>query len=194
MLPYSFSLVKSTIYNYFTGHINPLTWDQFRRKSFDIGRTYPLEVILWYPSASVKNDKYLNQMDICLYHYPSAYVIDTVARKRGKRPRMVSTAMLNWWRHVAWPNGRIPFSGSHLRQSSPALPYLDFYMNRQWWFNSNNLVKWSTSCPNRIARRSISTCVKSTGPGTCYVIGTRQFILKEDPSTFPAGRIQQIEQ
>ena len=70
--------------------MNPLTWDQFRRKSFDIGRKYPIKDILWYPSVSVRNNKFLNQMDICLYHYLPAYVIDTVTRIRGQRPRMVS--------------------------------------------------------------------------------------------------------
>ena len=102
--------------------MNPLTWDQFRRKSFDIGRKYPIKDILWYPSVSVRNNKFLNQMDICLYHYLPAYVIDTVTRIRGQRPRMVSAPAGTSATSRDLTRTHFLFlcpTGSRLRQSSP---------------------------------------------------------------------------
>jgi len=169
----TYNPAETAIYNCCTGHMNPLTWDQFRRKSFDIGRKYPIKDILWYPSVSVKNNKYLNQMDICLYHYLPAYVIDTVTRIRGQRPRMVRV-----------------YDKVHR-----ALSCLDFYMNRQWQFNSNNLVKL-IDVMSEEDRQTFDFDVRTIDWQSymqAYVIGTRQFILKEDLSTLPAGRIQQIK-
>ena len=68
-------------------------------------------------------------------------------------------------------------------------------MNRQWQFNSNNLVKLiDVMCEED--RQTFDFDVRQIDWSSymqAYVLGTRQFILKEDLSTLPAGRIQQIK-
>ncbi len=71
-----------------------------------------------------------------------------------------------------------------------SLSTLDFYINNQWTFHTNNLLKLiDVMSP---ADQQIFDCdVRSLDWHTymkVYVLGTRRFVLKEDVNTLPAAK------
>lgn len=80
----------ATVYNCSTGQLNPMTHDEFREKALAIGIDYPVQGAIWYPVIAATSVKWVNQVNIALFHYLPAVLLDAVALLIGRRPKLVS--------------------------------------------------------------------------------------------------------
>ncbi|KAH8409864.1 hypothetical protein KR222_011011 [Zaprionus bogoriensis] len=76
------------IYNYVPSAQNMLTWGGFKIYSLDLSDVYPLEHMMWVPFLHTTSTLWLFQLIAFFYHTLPGYLIDTILRLRGKKPRM----------------------------------------------------------------------------------------------------------
>ncbi|XP_057366398.1 putative fatty acyl-CoA reductase CG5065 [Daphnia carinata] len=156
------------VYNCASGYHNPLTWGQIE----SLGRVallkYPMSEVMWYPSGSFKSNLTLHKIDVVLYHYLPAYFLDFLARLSGKPPMLVRL-----------------YDKAHR-----AMSCLNYFTTHEWRFISENpihLLEKMSPEDRRIFYFDVRTIDWASYLET-YALGTRRFILKDDPSTLPAAR------
>jgi len=160
------------IYNCTTGHHNPMTWKKFQDHGYEAVLKYPSVDAMWYPDTSVRLNLTVHQIEAFMYHTVPAFVLDMLARLRGNRPKMLRL----------------------YDKADRAISALDFFTTHQWNFVSRNadilMDKLSPEDRNifNFDVRSIDWKQYLDN----YVSGTRQFILKEDPSSLPVARTRLI--
>ena len=86
----SFRPEDITVYNCSTGDHNPLTWRRFNEYADIAWRECPPKEMLWYPTFTCEGNYYKHKIMAFFYHYVPAYIIDTLTRIVGKKPRIVS--------------------------------------------------------------------------------------------------------
>jgi len=155
------------VYNCSTGDHNPLTWRRFNEYADVAWRTCPPKDMLWYPTFHCEGNYYKHKISAFFYHYVPAYIIDTLTRIMGKKPRVVG----------------------FYDKADRAIACISFYMLRQWRFVSENSIKLS----KQLSAADQSTFyfdVREIDWAKYvhnYVYGTRQYVLKDDLSTIPLG-------
>lgn len=156
------------IYNCCTGQQNPITWKQFVDLSFKYTRLHPMNDVLWYPDGQCHSSVIWNKLCIALQHTLPAHILDTFARLKGSRPIMVRVH-------------------EKLYKASKCLEY---FSTHQWNFRDNNvrqLVEQLTSEDREIFMFDVRQ-IDWPSYLEHYILGIRQFILKESPDTLPAAR------
>lgn len=76
------------IYNYVPSEQNMLTWGDFKSHALDLSDVFPLEHMVWFPFLHTTNVPWLFKLIAFFYHTLPGYLIDTVLRLRGQKPRM----------------------------------------------------------------------------------------------------------
>nr|ASC44542.1 fatty acyl-CoA reductase [Adelphocoris suturalis] len=157
------------IYNCTTGASSPLYWRDMEQFGLEFILKYPSREILWYPGGSFKSSPTLNDLHTLAVQTLPAYLHDGLSRLTGRKPIMV----------------RIQ------EKLQKALETTQFFTTKDFKFRNDNVVElYKTLSPedqktfcfdlsNIDWRKYIET----------YVLGTRKFILKEDPATIPESRV-----
>jgi alcohol-forming fatty acyl-CoA reductase len=73
---------------------------------------------------------------------------------------------------------------------SRAVACLEFFTTHEWRFSNNNVVRLAGQL-SPVDQKMFNFDMRTLNWSDYmeqYVLGTRRFILKEDPSTFPAAR------
>ena len=73
---------------------------------------------------------------------------------------------------------------------SRAVACLEFFTTHEWRFSNNNVVRLAGQL-TPVDQKMFNFDMRPLNWSSYmeqYVLGTRRFILKEDPSTFPAAR------
>jgi len=156
------------VYNSTTGHQNPMTWGRFKTRGYECILKYPSSDAMWYPSTSVNINNTLHQIDAFLYHTVPAVLLDLVARLTGRRPKMIRL----------------------YDKADKAISALDFFTTRQWKFVSRNadlLLDQLSVRDRRVFQFDVRT-IDWDQYLENYVLGTRHFILKDDPDSVPRAR------
>ncbi|KAK0166940.1 hypothetical protein PV327_004406 [Microctonus hyperodae] len=157
-----------TVYNCCTGQQNPITWKQFIDLSFKYTRIHPANDAVWYPGGSCQKYSIMNNLFITFQHVLPAHILDFVARLRGTKPIMVRVQA----------------------KLSKAARCLEYFTTQQWNFSDDNVRKLGEQL-NAEDRQIFMFDVKQIDwPSYLenYILGIRQFILKESPETLPAAR------
>ncbi|XP_034234854.1 putative fatty acyl-CoA reductase CG5065 isoform X2 [Thrips palmi] len=156
------------VYNCVSGAQNPIKWSVLE----NVGRTHlrrnPYNNVLWYPGGSFKSSSMYNEVCAFALHVVPSYIMDGVARASGKKPQMV----------------RIQ------QRLTKAVKCLQFFTTSEWRFadgNVQHLLAELTPVDRKVFDFGIADLDWDAYLNT-YVLGTRKFILKEDPSTFPEAR------
>ncbi|XP_011645020.1 putative fatty acyl-CoA reductase CG5065 [Pogonomyrmex barbatus] len=156
------------IYNCCTGQQNPITWKQFVDLSFKYCRLHPMKDALWYPDGCCHNSAIINNLCVAFQHILPAYILDTLARLKGSRPIMVRVQS----------------------KLSKAAKCLEYFSTKQWNFRDDNVRRLGEQLSPEDRETFMFDVKQIDWPSYLehYILGIRQFILKESPDTLPAAR------
>jgi len=151
------------VYNCATGMQNPITWKEFVDNSLFFVRKHPLSNMLWYPDGQMHTSWLLNRVSTTALHMVPALALDAAARLTGRKPYM----------------GRVQ---ANLDKAARCLEY---FSTQQWRFCDDNVRRLDAQL-SPADRATFPFDVKQINwPAYIenYVLGIRQFIFKEHPSS-----------
>lgn len=124
--------------------------------------------LVWYPGGRCHYSFILHRLCVMLEHTLPAHILDILARLKGSRPVMVRMQ-------------------TKLRKATTCLEY---FSTNQWNFRDDNVRRLGEQLSPE-DREIFLFDVKQidwTSYLEHYILGIRQFILKESPDTLPAAR------
>jgi len=147
---------------------NPITWGE----SLELGKKsfyeYPMNISLWFPDGSIKSNYFLHLLCVIFFHYVPAYFIDGLLFITGNKPFLVNVQI----------------------RISQGLKILQYYTTRKWIFKNDNFKKLCNDM-NDIDKEMFCCDMSKINHEDYvrnYVIGIRQFIVKEKPEQLPKAR------
>lgn len=158
------------VYNCATGMQNPITWKEFVDYSFVFMRKHPLCDMIWYPDGQIHTNSIYNKFCVMALHVVPAYILDAVSMILGKKRIMVRVQA----------------------KLDKAATCLEYFSTQQWRFADDN-VRHLNSMLSLEDRNNFVFDVRQinwTNYLESYVLGIRQFIFKEHPSSIPKTRKQ----
>ncbi|XP_012270559.1 putative fatty acyl-CoA reductase CG5065 [Orussus abietinus] len=157
-----------TVYNCCTGMQNPITWQKFVDLSFKYSRMYPANNAIWYPGGRCRSSAFLNRVCVTFQHMLPAYLVDFLARLRGSQPFMVRI------------QGKL----------DKAARCLEYFSTQQWNFRDDNVRRLGEQLSPEDRQTFMFDVKQIDWPSYLenYILGIRQFILKENPETLPIAR------
>ncbi|XP_072758734.1 putative fatty acyl-CoA reductase CG5065 [Anoplolepis gracilipes] len=145
-----------------------ITWGS----AIEMGKKHALEnpfsQPLWYPGGRLTSSKILHWLAVLWLHTIPAYLLDTLLILTGNKPFMVRI------------QSRV----------NMGLELLQYYTMKQWIFRNNNMHELQ----HRLGPSDRETFFMDTKLISwneyllIYILGTRQYYLKDDPSTLPRAR------
>ncbi|XP_063218986.1 putative fatty acyl-CoA reductase CG5065 [Bacillus rossius redtenbacheri] len=157
------------VYNCTSGSLNPVRWRELEEIGYQYILKYPFNNVLWYPGGSFKNSRLANSVCTVVFHTIPAHLLDLAARLAGRKPIMVRVH----------------------NKLQRAIACLEFFTTHEWRFASDNVARLLARLQPR-DRATFNFDVAQLDWGEYfeqYVVGTRHFVLKEDPSTLSAARV-----
>lgn len=158
------------VYNCCTGQKAPITWKEFVHQCFLSMRKHPLGDLMWYPDGQCRSNYLMNS--ICKYtlHFFPAYILDALSWLSGKKPIMVRVQ-------------------TKLEKAATCLTY---FSTRQWKFLDENALTLFSMLSYQDKMTFPFDVRQINWPAYIehYVLGIRQFIFKESPSSLPKARKQ----
>lgn len=156
------------IYNFTSGNSIPLTWGEIyalaEKHLFD----NPLEGMVWYPEGSFKRSVSVNRIyEMVLHEFP-AQVTDIIVRIFGRKP----------------------FAVRLCNKMQRGMKSLEYFTTHQWTWENQNVVQLEKSMDDT-DREIFYFNLESLDWQNFilyYVLGTRHYVLKQDPKSIPACR------
>jgi len=123
---------------------------------------------LWYPDGRCHSSAMINKLCVTFQHILPAYILDTLARLKGTRPIMVRVQT----------------------KLSKAAKCLEYFSTKQWNFRDDNVRRLGEQLSPEDRETFMFDVRQIDWPSYLehYILGIRQFILKESPDTLPAAR------
>ncbi|KXJ73600.1 hypothetical protein RP20_CCG015450 [Aedes albopictus] len=149
-------------------NVNPLTWGEAletgRKKFYD----NPLCFALWYPDGSIKSNYYYHTLCVILFHYLPAYLIDFLLIVLRKKPFMIKIQ----------------------KRISQGLEVLQYYTTKVWIFKNDNMRAMYSRLSEDDREKFYFDMSHVHWPTYFlnYIMGVRQYVLKEPPETLPKAR------
>ncbi|XP_053690508.1 putative fatty acyl-CoA reductase CG5065 [Sabethes cyaneus] len=157
-----------TVYNCTSGNDNPITWGKFVHMCIKNMREHPVEGVLWYPTGNLRTNFALNFIHGLLTHFIPAVFLDIISIVMGRKPIMKIVQ-------------------SKLGKAATCLQY---FTNAQWRFrndNVRNLLTFLSTEDKHIFQFDVAT-IDWTDYIQRYVLGFREFLFKQSPSTLEKCR------
>ncbi|XP_032667535.1 putative fatty acyl-CoA reductase CG5065 [Odontomachus brunneus] len=128
----------------------------------------PFSQLLWYPGGGFTSSKILHWFTVLLLHLIPAYLLDTLLIITGNKPFLVRVQ----------------------NRVKSGLKLLQYYTTKQWIFRNDNLRELQHQlCPADKETFYMDTNIIHWDEYfLTYILGTRQYCLKDDPSTLPRAR------
>lgn len=147
---------------------NPLTWGASLEMGKKLFYEYPMSISLWYPAGSMKKNYYAHMFCVIFFHYLPAYVIDFLLFVSGNQPFLVNVQ----------------------KRVSQGLKVLQYYTTREWIFKNENFKKLYEDMSEVDKDKFYCDLTKVNFEEyiLSYILGTRQFIIKEKPESLPSAR------
>ncbi|XP_046383096.1 fatty acyl-CoA reductase 1 [Ischnura elegans] len=109
---------EKRVYNLTSSSEHKVSWEAILDIGRAVSKKIPLNGIVWYPGGSMKRSKVLHLICVFLFHTIPAYFLDAIIFLSGNKPVL---------RRV---QARI----------TKGFEVFEYYANRQWEFNNDNLV------------------------------------------------------
>uniref|UniRef100_A0ABD2WB33 Fatty acyl-CoA reductase n=1 Tax=Trichogramma kaykai TaxID=54128 RepID=A0ABD2WB33_9HYME len=156
------------VYNCSTGQQNPITWKHFVELAFKYSRLHPTNGAIWYPGGRCRNNASVNRVCVAFQHLVPAYALDFLANLRGSKPIMVRVQA----------------------RLDKAAKCLEYFSTQQWNFKDENVKQLGLQLSADDRQTFMFDVRQIDWPSYLenYILGIRQFILKESPDTLPAAR------
>ncbi|XP_076312926.1 putative fatty acyl-CoA reductase CG5065 isoform X1 [Tachypleus tridentatus] len=161
------------VYNCTSGSQNRLSWGEVESIVFPLVYTHPSREVLRYPGGSFKSNRVWNQIHVFIHHLIPAHLLDFVARLMGRKPSPGLERMVQLYSRL-----------------NRAVNCLEYFTTHEWTFHSSNVQTLYKQLVGK-DRETFDFSIKSLDWPKYfedYVLGSRKFLLKEDPSTLPAAR------
>lgn len=159
---------NNMIYHCTSGTTNQITWGKLHRIALPYIIQNPSAEVFQYPGATFKNSRLLNNICVLFYHHVPAYLTDIVAFLIGRKPKMVKL----------------------YQKLHRAIQSLNYFTTHEWKFHCNNqfmLMDRMSEKDKQIFNFDIKQ-LNWSSYWQDYVLGARQFILKEETSSLPVAR------
>ncbi|XP_051862046.1 putative fatty acyl-CoA reductase CG5065 isoform X1 [Drosophila albomicans] len=176
VIPYQFVTqqqrpVDVPVYNITCADHRKMQWGEVIEMSKKIGYQYPMEAGLWYPDGCITTNKFHHNINVLLFHWLPAYVIDFMLFILGQKRFMIRV------------QNRI----------SVGLEVLQFFTMRAWFFKSDAYSSlWDMM--NATDRKNFNMDMDPEETIPMYiescVQGGRQYLMKESPDSLPRARRQ----
>ncbi|XP_057664481.1 putative fatty acyl-CoA reductase CG5065 [Diorhabda carinulata] len=156
------------VYNITANRDDILKWGEAleicRKHVYD----YPFSVCLWYPGGSAKSNYFVHCIAAFFFHIIPAYFVDFLMTLTGNKPFMI----------------RIQ------KRVSQGLKLLQYYTTRPWYFHNDKLTRIYESLNETDQQIFYSNRQKIDYNKYFlnYILATRKYCVKEDPSTLPHAR------
>lgn len=156
------------VYNCSSGSINQVTWGSVEQIAIPLILRHPSSEIFRYPNGSFTNSKIWNLLSVMLYHHIPAYFIDLVAVLTGHKPKLVPL----------------------YKKLHRAIQCLEYFTTHEWKFNCNNVLMLleQQSVKDKKEFNFDIKCLHWPTYLEDYILGIRQFLLKEKLSSLPTAR------
>uniref|UniRef100_A0A1B0FKH3 Fatty acyl-CoA reductase n=1 Tax=Glossina morsitans morsitans TaxID=37546 RepID=A0A1B0FKH3_GLOMM len=175
VIPYEFQAVSRSkeipVYNITCAEHRKVLWGEVIALSKKIGYQYPMETGLWYPDGCVTTNRLHHQINILLFHWLPAYVIDFILFLCGQKRFMIRI------------QNRVQIG----------LNVLQFFTMRSWVFRSPNYeALWQklSDKDKKIFNMNMNTEEGNEEYMLSCIQGGRQYLMKESPDTLPKARRQ----
>lgn len=146
-----------------------LTWGDTINQGREILHKYPLEYAVWYPGGSIKSSYFIHLLCVIFFHYMPAYILDSLMFICGKKPFLIRTQ----------------------NKISDGLKVLQYYTTKPWIFNNERLIGLRDKL-NSYDREVFDFDMRKINWNEylkIYILGTREYLLKEKPESIPRARI-----
>ncbi|KAK2580054.1 hypothetical protein KPH14_012338, partial [Odynerus spinipes] len=147
---------------------NPISWGFALEAGKKHALANPFSGPLWYPGGRMTSSKTLHWLAVLFLHIIPAYFLDTIFVLTGNKPFLVKVQ----------------------QKVALGLELLQYYTTKQWIFR-NDVMK---DTQKRLCSSDKETFFMDT-KAICwdkylltYILGTRKYCLKDDPSTLPHAR------
>lgn len=156
------------IYHCCTGQQNPITWQQFVELILKYNRMHPPNDTIWWPDGKCHTFAIVNNVCKLFQHLLPAHILDFILRLRGKPAIMV---------------------GLH-EKIDKAVKCLEYFTMQQWTFRDDNVRQLSGELSPEDRQIFMFDVKQIDWPSYLeqYILGIRQFIIKDSPETLPAAR------
>lgn len=157
------------IYHSTTGGLNPFTWGEMESHVINYFKNNPMDSCFRRPKNNIlTSNSFLHDCWVLVSHLIPAYAADLGYLLIGQKPRMVQVY-------------------TRLHKS---MEVLEYFTTRSWeWTHSNMDVLKGSMTPDD--QKTFCFDPRALHWATYmqnYCLGTKKFVLKEDPSGFPAAR------
>jgi len=159
------------VYNCTSSAVNPITWGQLLKLGFDAVYKYPMENCVWYPGGSYQEYWLANYIMQVLLHTIPAYIADGLSVLVGKKPVMRTI----------------------VQKMHKAQKVVEYFALHEWKWAHDNVEKLHTEL-TEVDKKCYNFEVRNLNWAEYmvdYVLGTRQYIFKEDLSTLEEARKHQ---
>lgn len=158
------------VVNCISGQINPITWEDIRTLSHPWLIKYPSIETFRYPGPIFVSNKSIYKLLVGIEHDLPSFVIDFVFKILGHSPIL----------------------GPIYQKVNRTMAALEFFTTNEWFYRTENFeALGKTQAADDKIRFVID--VKQINWAKYmenYVLGIRQYLLKEDPSTIEAARFR----
>lgn len=156
------------VYHCTSGTTNKITWGKLQRIALPYIIQNPSAEVFQYPGGTFKNSFLLNNICVMLYHHIPAYLADAAALIIGRKPKMVKL----------------------YQKLHRAIQSLNYFTTHEWKFHCNNQFMLMERMSEK-DKKAFNFDIKHLDWSSYwrdYVLGARQFILKEEASSLPVAR------
>ncbi|KAL1117018.1 hypothetical protein AAG570_004346 [Ranatra chinensis] len=156
------------VFNLTQSGTNVASWEQILDWGKKVVYENPSSLMLWYPNGGIHKNKMVHNVHAFLTHWVPAYVIDFLMLILGQKPFML----------------RIQ------RRIQDGLDVLQYFTTRQWNFKNDKILQLRDSM-NDYDKEHFNLDFEKVKPAEYIkgcVLGAREFLFKEDPSTLPRSR------
>lgn len=156
------------VYNCSSGSINKVTWGSVERLAIPLILRHPSREIFRYPNGSFTNSRVWNYLSVMLYHHIPAYFLDLVSVLTGRKPKLVPL----------------------YKKLHRAIQCLEYFTTHEWAFSCNNVLMLQERLPLE-DKKEFNFNIETLHWPTYledYILGIRQFLLKEEMSSLPSAR------
>ncbi|XP_058118914.1 putative fatty acyl-CoA reductase CG5065 [Anopheles ziemanni] len=155
-------------YNLTSSADNPISWGEVLETGRQVLNENPFCFALWYPDGSIKSNYFYHLLCVIFFHFLPAYLIDFLLFLLRRKPFLVKVQ----------------------KKISSGLTILQYYTTKEWIFKCNN-TKNLYKRLSEADRKSFYFDVTEINYKTYlydFILGARQYILKEAPETLPQAR------
>lgn len=158
------------VYNCISGQVNPFTWNGLNAGIVKYARKFPSKYVTLYPYFRYTTTRSIHVLYEIFLHFLPAFITDLMLKMQGKKAIMMKIS----------------------KRFKMAADTGEFFSTHEWIFGVGNLKRIIQAAQEtQLDADEFNCSVKSINWDSYmerYMLGIRQFLLKDDMSSLPMAR------